>query len=401
MVADGKDGLIDLENLMRDIDSPVGNLATSPSPQSSAEESSKSSASDTQGRLSASRSATSNVAGGSESKPNPTQNPSKSKVVSDQSSTASAASTTQKTDSSNEKASLSEEELDSILVMESPELAAEVFAIREIAKTPLEGSSSSEDIDDVLKAERDPRLVMRVRRLWNVVFLKWLALIVNLRTLISRLFQDSKGLVREIAAKLKTSMRTWFFNRRAEFAIGWKWFSSRSAGQRISLILAGVIIGLTGLVVFQFSQGKLLPKTKREWIANFAELADGVFYYEASEPTEDFNDPVHHPEFVVTIERVVVNLRRSDEAADNSNPMAAFEFYVQADSQVGAIEVKDRSVEIRDQISRSIEQMTYPELSTDEGKTRLKLLLRKQINEIMSKGRVRRVYIKAIVLNPE
>jgi flagellar basal body-associated protein FliL len=184
-------------------------------------------------------------------------------------------------------------------------------------------------------------------------------------------------------------------------AAGFSWFKSRTWPQRFSILLAFAFVGALILVVAKMYQGKLLPKTEREWIASFEEKADGVFTYERTDPFEDFNDPILHPEFVVVIERVIVNLARTPEAEEGSNPMAAFEFYIQTDNQESAIEVKDRNIEIRDVLARAVERMTYPELATEDGKQKLKLVLRKDLNLIMTKGRVRRVFLKTIVLNPE
>lgn len=406
MASERNDGLIDLENLVRDIDAPEGKVASEaadPKPDTAAE--------------------SSRLAGTGETVPEavPETVPAETGLTGSEQEvlTASPIKEPKKLDESAElqpqpetlpevapavaldHANLSDEDFDSLLMTESPELAEEVSKIREVAKTPLEGGDSVEAIDDVLTEEAEVGVWTRLSRHFNVVLLKAVAFGVSLKTFLLRLVRDSKGVLLEVLAHVKVSLRTVFLNRKAQLGAAWKWFSSRTIGQRLSIVMAIAIAGLAGAVVYRLANGTLLPETKREWVANFAELADGAFQYEASEPMEDFNDPILHPEFVVTIDRVVVNLKRTPDADGNSNPMAAFEFYIQADSQIGAIEVKDRNVEIRDQIARAVEQMTYPELATDDGKARLKLVLRKQLNEIMTKGRVRRVYFKTIVLNPE
>lgn len=396
MASDGKDGLIDLENLVRDLDSPEGQAApvasepqgdSAPGRLASAAESVDSSLRPTGGEsetLTASPVKKSNQLDESAEPNGNGEGPSESNKT-----------------SSIEAANLSEEDVDSLLLLESPEMAVEVSQIREVAKTPFEGGDATEEIDDVLKADAEVGIWPRVNRRLNVVLLKLVALVVGVKSFAIRMVRDSKGVLLELVAQTKVGLRTSFINRKAQLGLGWKWFVSRTILQRLSIVAAFCIAVLAGGVVYKLYQGTLLPPTKREWIASFVDHADAVFLYEANEPMEDFNDPILHPEFVVTIERVVVNLRRTPEAESGSNPMAAFEFFIQADSQVGAIEVKDRNIEIRDQIARAVEQMTYSDLATDAGKTRLKLVLRKQLNEIMTKGRVRRVYFKTIVLNPE
>ncbi len=409
MASDGNDGLIDLENLVRDIDAPEGKAAPAPVAAEPEPAESRLAAVDEESTgpsaepPSTSAETSQESALGEELTASPVKEPARLDKSAEEKPVAEAAPevSTEALLGVPENADLSEEELEAILITESPELAEEVSAIREVAKTPLEGSDSTDEIDDVLSVQGEVGLWTRVRRHLNVVLLKILALVAGVKTFFLRMVRDSKGLLLEIVAGAKVSLRTSYINRKTQLGIGWKWFASRTLGQKLSIFAALMTAGLAGGVAYRMAKGTLLPETKREWIANFAEQADGVFQYEATEPTEDFNDPILHPEFVVAIERVVVNLRRTPEAESNSNPMAAFEFFIQSDSQIGAIEVKDRNVEIRDQIARAVEQMTYPELATDDGKARLKLVLRKQLNEIMTKGRVRRVYFKTIVLNPE
>ena len=56
--------------------------------------------------------------------------------------------------------------------------------------------------------------------------------------------------------------------------------------------------------------------------------------------------------------------------------------------------------EARDAISTTRLQMSYDELSTEAGKSKLKVVLRKNLNEVLSTGRVRRVYFKSIIVKP-
>lgn len=294
---------------------------------------------------------------------------------------------------------ISDDQLDAVLMLESPEMAIELAAIRDVAKmTGTPESPSALDGDSSI-AEVSGKLTLRQRL--SVLVLKGVAAVRNTKEFCVRAVRDSKGLLKELLNQAKASLTTSIHLRRQQLTSAVAWFKSRTWPQRLSILFAIAVFALLVFVVTKIFQGQLLPKVEREWIASFEEEADGVFTYERTDPFEDFNDPILHPEFVVVIERVVVNLLRSPEADADANPMAAFEFYIQTDNQESAIEVKDRNIAVRDVLARAVERMTYQELATEEGKQKLKLVLRKDLNQIMTKGRVRRVFLKTIVLNPE
>lgn len=162
------------------------------------------------------------------------------------------------------------------------------------------------------------------------------------------------------------------------------------------LVFATVLFGLLSITVLKIVlKGKYLPTLETHYLRSFADLANGSYKYDAHEPMEDFTDPFFHPEHVMLIDKIVVNLRRPE---DGSNPMGLFEFYLEASNDEGAIEIKDREIEVRDLISRTLERMSYEELVTVSGKNKAKLVLRKAMNQFMTKGRVRRVYFRNVVL---
>lgn len=363
----GQDGVIDLENLVRDLDNVD---AAGPVAQPSQ----------------ASRLASSEPA-----------KPVEPAETSETSETPEKVNTVKTVESVG--SGVSEDEVDAVLMLESPELAIEMAAIRDVAKSANQTEPTSALDGDSSLSTAAGKLTLRQRLGFQV--LKLVSVFRQGQDLFKRAMHDSKGLFRELLIQAKVSAITSYHTRKGQVAVGFAWFRSRTWRQRLSILLAFAVLCTLIFVVAKISQGKLLPKTEREWIASFEEKADGVFTYERNDPFEDFNDPILHPEFVVVVERVIANLARTPEADEGSNPMAAFEFYVQTDNQQSAIEVKDRNIEVRDVLARAVERMTYPELATEEGKQKLKLVLRKDLNSIMTKGRVRRVFIKTIVLNPE
>lgn len=291
---------------------------------------------------------------------------------------------------------LSHDQIDAILTEEDPSLASQIDEIRSVKIDPPQDGEGAPVLEE-LPADKK----VSFRQWIGLQFLKLGSVFRAFRELIGRSIKDFKGVLRELAIRAKVALVARARNQKVKIGAGFKWVGSRSIGQKIALLLMLATLAGLGIVVNRTLKGTLLPKTEKVWVGNFAELADGTFTYDQNGAFEDFNDPLLHPEFVVLIERVVVNLARTPEASDNSNPMAAFELYLQTDSQESAIEIKDRNVEVRDAIARSVERVTYPELADEDGKTKLKLLIRKELNEKLTRGKVRRVFFKTIVLNPE
>jgi flagellar basal body-associated protein FliL len=172
---------------------------------------------------------------------------------------------------------------------------------------------------------------------------------------------------------------------------------------KLLLVVAlGLAAALTAIVRVTFKGfDQVLPSMEIDYLRSFADVADAKFTYDRKEPMEDLNNPLLHPEHVVAIEKVIANLRPGqDESGEPTNPMAMIEVYVDTTTKESAIEIKDREPEVRDVISRTIEQMPYNEVITFDGKNKLKNFIRKNLNELLTKGRIRRVYFKTLVLKP-
>lgn len=101
---------------------------------------------------------------------------------------------------------------------------------------------------------------------------------------------------------------------------------------------------------------------------------------------------------VLLIKKIVVNIKRSEDSS--TNPMVAFECYLQNSNQEVAVEIRDRELEIRDAISRLTEEFSYKDLNSIEGKNRFKLIMRRELNARLSRGRVVGVFFKTFILKP-
>ncbi len=171
---------------------------------------------------------------------------------------------------------------------------------------------------------------------------------------------------------------------------------SNLPGRSKFILWSAVLLGILAVATLKFSMGaKFTLISGPKFLNSFADIADAEFTYEEDEPLEEFTDPLFHPEHVVMMDKLVINLK---SPGDGSNPMGLFAFYFETSNQECAVEMKDREGEARDLVSRTLEQMTYSELITPAGKEKLKLILRKNLNSILSRGQIRRVFLKNIVL---
>lgn len=157
-----------------------------------------------------------------------------------------------------------------------------------------------------------------------------------------------------------------------------------------TLIISAAFLFRNIIEQYKFSREKYVG------INNLVDMADSIHPI-SEEEGEDLDSPMKHPEYVVLLETIVSTLKAP---SIKKNPMARVELYIEASNQMAATEIKDREIEIRDMISRILEQLTFEELETTAGKLRLKVLVRREANKILNKGRVRRIFFKTFVIHP-
>lgn len=149
-------------------------------------------------------------------------------------------------------------------------------------------------------------------------------------------------------------------------------------------------------LIMQIVMNKKLPMVNLEGVTSFEHVADGVYEFAADANMEQFDNPVRHSDYTVLLGKVVANLRPTP--GTSGQPMGAFRFHFEASTRETAVELVDREKELLDLMQRTIEEMTWDELSTADGKAHLKLVLRKKINEALNRGRVKKILIETIIL---
>jgi flagellar basal body-associated protein FliL len=163
------------------------------------------------------------------------------------------------------------------------------------------------------------------------------------------------------------------------------------------ILLLVLTIGSAVLIQRIFSKG-ILHDEHGLFMSSFEEWADSSYSYNPSEGMESFYDSLRTPQNMLQLEKMIVNLRRS--ATSGVNPMGAFEFIVEGAASDVVVEIKDREPEMRDLFQRTIEEMTFDQVSSGEGKQLLCEKLRKAVNSVLTKGKVRRIFIKTAIIKP-
>ncbi len=163
----------------------------------------------------------------------------------------------------------------------------------------------------------------------------------------------------------------------------------------LSFILIGVV---TAFFVYRSYTHGVIPPGEELFIPSLEAVATESYDYDPTEESEPFYDNLRSTQNLFLFPKLVVNLNRGQQP--NRNPMAALELFVEGMVPEVIVEMKDREAMIKDVMQRTIEGYTFEQLDTTEGKNDLREKLMKEINALLTKGTVRRVLIKTIILKP-
>ncbi len=132
------------------------------------------------------------------------------------------------------------------------------------------------------------------------------------------------------------------------------------------------------------------------FLRSYADMGVTVENYNPSTETEPFFDNAKLTKNLVTIKKLVANIKPSETSS--GNPMLAFEINIEGMTNEVVVEVKDREAEFKDIILRTTEEFNYDELVNPQGKQMLADKIMQNINAQLTKGQVRKVFYKSFVL---
>jgi hypothetical protein len=159
-----------------------------------------------------------------------------------------------------------------------------------------------------------------------------------------------------------------------------------------------VLVAGTGFFIYRSITHGVIPTKDELFIPSMERYASEVFEYDPETEVEPFYENLRVSGNILLIPKMVVNLRKS--AHSGENPMGAFEFYIEGMAPEVAIEVKDREIEIRDLMQRAIEEFNFDQVESPEGKKSVCDKLRKEINAVLTTGKIKKVWLKTIIVKP-
>lgn len=177
-----------------------------------------------------------------------------------------------------------------------------------------------------------------------------------------------------------------------------KKFSSFSGLQKLTVFFCFALAIFVALFIHRFSTKGILTQKVQLFTPQLDELASEVHTVEVGEPMSSFFDSPRVSQNVMSLKRMVVNIRSSDNSGPQ--PMVAVEFFIEGYAPEVVIEVKDREAEVQHLFQRVIESFSYDELDSAKGKKNLQDRLRDRINQILTQGNVKRVFFKNFILKP-
>ena len=195
----------------------------------------------------------------------------------------------------------------------------------------------------------------------------------------------------------------------------WKWFKAQVKTTKEVIIqklkefwakpliervaYVGISICLIGSLTFLVMtlKGTWLPEWEDPILVKYEDIGEKIGSYDAKVDYIPLFDAFPEVEFPVRINKVVVNLRR--DTGSGTLPMGIFEFYLGVDSKDTAVEVRDREKQIIDLVQRTLEDFTYSQVMSYQGKVMMKAKIKENVNDVLNQGQVNRVYINRMVTN--
>ena len=174
-------------------------------------------------------------------------------------------------------------------------------------------------------------------------------------------------------------------------------FRNANKAQKAVLVLLLALSGVAVWVLMQNLRGTWLPQLNEPLLHSFEPYADSVVKFDTHEDGESFFSAFPQERHEFLFPKMKVNLKRT---AENPLPMGAFEIIAVADSKEAAIELHDREVELSDSIQRLLEDETFADLETENGKGALKARIKNELNPKMAQGWITDIDFKTFILKP-
>lgn len=304
---------------------------------------------------------------------------------------------------------MTEEELDRIIGEEDPEFLKTVGEIGQDNNLSLSQIVISDE-DQALNEEKDAwaksrglgRIVYRVFPLaphLSLRFKKWKYLLfvflraekVRIKNFLYFLATDGK----EKALKKLKSAGTSAAEGASSVA-----YSFKKLNWKLKIFALGLVLMAagTGFFIHRAVTHGFFHGHDELFMPSLERIASEVQIYDPKKDVEPFYGNLRATSNILMMPKMVVNLRKSVQSGPN--PMGAFEFYIEGMAPEVTVEVKDREVEIRDLMQRVIEEFTFDQVDSMDGKKLLLEKLKKEINAVLTTGKLKKVSFKTVIIKP-
>lgn len=277
-----------------------------------------------------------------------------------------------------EKGLMSLEDLDRIIQENDPEALASL----EILKSSTELNSQKLVLHQIDDINGDPKKGKNE---------KWEQLKFKTRLFLRWLHAKSTDLFFQTLESVKKALQI-LKQKKAQTQVRTQSWSKKDKLLFVSFIL--VVISIPVFVYFAFYKKALNYKSEL-FIPSLLTVADHVWNAQENQMREGFYNNLKIPKNIFSLRKMVINLQPSENSGPN--PMVAYELSLEANSREALVEIKDREGEVIDGVQRSLEELTYDELSGPEGRALVEDKVKTRVNQILTLGKVRFVYVVGVI----
>lgn len=286
-------------------------------------------------------------------------------------------------------------EIDKELMSLDPQLSNDMASITNVV---IENSDLEiESLDPAVSSVEDEELSSK--KIWLVKLIPFYPKIKSkfrsgTRILKTKIFHFFTYQIPEFLSSIISVVKVFFANRKKNIT---EFFSLPVKSKILFLLFFIFFIG--GLsFLYYFWKVSPLSKQTEIFLTNFENLSSETITFDFKKDMEPFFHNFRLSQNIFTTERLVVNLRPSPNSGPN--PMAAVELFLSGTSSDVVVEIKDREAEMKDVILRTIEDFTFDDIVSQQGKQNLTEKISRALNSVLTKGKVKAVYYKSVIFKP-
>lgn len=162
------------------------------------------------------------------------------------------------------------------------------------------------------------------------------------------------------------------------------------------------VFTIFALIFLGYGIYKTAPYWEKFWstpyLATFEDVASSYIELTPDDEVITYNNDLLAPQHVVILNKIVVNIKPSKTST--SNPMVAFDLFVRTSNEEAAVEIKDREKQFQDHVQRLCEEFSYDSLLSEEGKQTWKNKIKRELNLVLTTGRIKEVLFKTLIIKP-